>query len=35
MKKLLEKIKEPLECLAVLFAPVIVFTILALLGIKI
>lgn len=35
MKKFLENLKEALECLAVLFAPVIVFIILAMLGIKI
>jgi hypothetical protein len=35
MKKILEKIKEPLECLLVLFLPVIIFTILGLLGIEI
>ena len=34
MKKFLESLKEALECLAVLFAPVIVFIILAMLGIK-
>lgn len=35
MKKFLESLKEALQCLAVLFAPVIVFIILAMLGIKI
>ena len=35
MKKFLESLKEALECLAVLFLPVIIFTILGLLGIKI
>lgn len=35
MKKILEKIKEPLECLLVLLSPVIIFTILGLLGIEI
>lgn len=35
MKKFLESLKEALQCLAILFAPVIVFIILALLGIKI
>ena len=35
MKKFLESLKEALECLAVVFAPVIIFTILGLLGIKI
>lgn len=35
MKKILEKIREPLECLLVLFLPVIIFIILALLGIEI
>ena len=35
MKKFLESLKEVLECLAILFAPVIVFIILAMLGIEI
>lgn len=35
MKKFLENLKEIIECLTVLFLPVIIFTILGLLGIKI
>ena len=35
MKKFLESLKEALQCLAVVFAPVIVFIILAMLGIEI
>lgn len=35
MKKFLESLKEIIQCLAVLFSPVIVFIILAILGIKI
>ena len=35
MKKFLEDLKELLECLTILFLPIIIFTILGLLGIKI
>lgn len=35
MKKFLESLKEAMQCLAILFSPVIVFIILALLGIEI
>lgn len=35
MKKFLESLKEAMQCLAILFAPVIVFIILAILGIEI
>lgn len=35
MKKFLESLKEALECLVILFAPVIIFIILAILGIEI
>ena len=35
MKKFLESLKEAMQCLAILFAPVIVFIILAMLGIEI
>ena len=35
MKKFLESLKEAMQCLAILFTPVIVFIILAMLGIEI
>lgn len=35
MKKLIENLKEIIQCLLVLFSPVIIIIILALLGIKI
>lgn len=35
MKKLIENLKEIAQCLLILFGPVIIFTILGLLGIKI
>lgn len=35
MKNFLENLKELIQCLSILFLPVIIFTILALLGIKI
>lgn len=35
MKKLIENLKEIIQCLLVLFSPVIIFIILAILGIEI
>lgn len=35
MKKFIENLKELIQCLLVLFLPVVIFTILGLLGIKI
>ena len=35
MKKLIENLKEIIQCLLILFSPVIIFIILAILGIEI